>query len=209
MKTNQALAWRYATKQFDPEKKLNEEEIALALETLRMAPSSYGLQPWRFYLVEDEQTRAAIRTLAWDQAQVTDASHLIAIAGKTQVTEEDVHAFMRDMKETRGVGDADIAGYCDMILQTVRSLSTEQNGVWCSRQAYLALGFLLATLAHNGIDACPMEGFDAEKVSALLKATDDGYHVVTLVPIGHRAQADTYAALPKVRFSQEQIVKRV
>lgn len=209
MKTNQALAWRYATKQFDPEKKLSEEELALALETLRMAPSSYGLQPWRFYLIENPDTRTEIRALAWDQAQVTDASHLIAIATKVQVTEEDVHAFMQDVKDTRGVTDADITGYRDMILQTVRSLSSEQNGVWCSRQAYLALGFLLATLAHNEIDACPMEGFDAEKVSEVLGATSEGYRIVTLVPVGHRAQADTYATLPKVRFPMEQIVKRV
>lgn len=209
MDTQQALTWRYATKIFDPEMKLNDDELDIVLETLRMAPSSYGLQPWRFYLVEDVEMRKKIRSLAWDQAQVTDASHLVAIAARTHATDDDVRSFIDSVKEQRGVGDEDVAGYREMILQTVRSLSPEQSGAWCARQAYLAHGFLLATLAHNGIDACPMEGFDADKVSDLLVPAGDGYRVVTLVAVGHRAESDPYATLPKVRFPRERVIARI
>ena len=206
MHTHDALQWRYATKKFDPQRTLTEEHVSLALETLRMAPSSYGIQPWRFYLIEDSAMRKDIRAFAWGQSQVTDASHLIAIATRTEATEKDVMRYVEDIKRVRGVFDDDIAGYRDMMLGTVRSLTPEQGGAWHARQGYLALGFLLATLAHNEIDACPMEGFDANKLSDLLGATADGYRVLTLVPIGFRTEDDAYATLPKVRYSEEDVL---
>jgi nitroreductase len=209
MNTQEALTWRYATKKFDPQKILTEEQVSLILEALRMAPSSYGLQPWRFYLIENPELRKDVRALAWNQSQVTDASHLIAIATLTEATESDVLRYAEELKRARGVSDTDIAGYRDMMLGTVRSLTPEQGGAWHARQGYLALGFLLAVLAHNGIDACPMEGFEADKVSELLGSTADSYRVLALVPVGFRAEDDAFATLPKVRYPVEEAVRRV
>ncbi len=207
--TSEALLWRYATKKFDATRKLVSADIELLLESLRFAPSSYGLQPWKFYLVENADLRQRVQTLAWNQPQVTDASHLIALAHKTSMTEEDVHHYVDHIKVTRGVTDEDIAGYRDMMLNTVRTLSPERAAVWNSRQVYLALGFLLSAAAHNEIDACPMEGFDAPAVSELIGATAEGYAVVVLCPVGYRSEADEYARATKVRATPKEVLARI
>ncbi len=205
----EAYYWRYATKKFDATKKVSAEDLALVLETARLAPSSYGIQPWKFYLVENPSVREKIWESAWKQDQVKDASHLLAFAGRTSLTKEDVLTYVEEVKKIRGVSDEDVAGYRNMMLGVVEKLSPEESAVWGSKQVYLALGFVLATLARMQIDACPMEGFDAEKVSEVVGATKEGYRVPALVPFGYRAGDDMFASLAKVRFTEERVVARV
>ncbi len=207
--TPQALAFRYATKKFDQDKKLKPEVLETLLLALEYAPSSYGLQPWRFYLVENTEVRTRIKEAAYHQPQVTDASHLVALAYRTTMTPGDVAHFVERIKEVRGVSETDIAGYRDMMLGTVNSLTPDMAGVWNSRQVYLALGMLLTVAAHNEVDACPMEGFDVEKVSELVGATDEGFRVAVLVPLGYRSHDDTYAHAKKVRFPRDEVLKIV
>jgi nitroreductase len=38
------LNWRYATKKYDPSKKLSEEQVVTIKESLRLTPTAYGLQ---------------------------------------------------------------------------------------------------------------------------------------------------------------------
>lgn len=202
-----AILWRYATKHFDTEKKLTDETFAQVLEVLRMAPSSYGLQAWKFYVVKNPTMRARVRENAWGQAQATDASHLIAMAHRTDVTESDVHEYIVDIAQTRGVSEESLNGFSEMMLGTLRSLSAEHRMQWAARQVYLAAGFALAALAETGIDSCPMEGFDVEKVSELLGATAEGYSVALLLPVGYRSEKDETAEWKKVRYPVERVVK--
>jgi nitroreductase len=209
MNTQEIYNWRYATKAFDPAKKLSDVQVQQVLDALRLAPSSYGLQPWKFYLIETPEVREKVRAHAWNQTQVTDASHLIALAHRTEVTEHDVAEYVADMCATRGVSEESVGGFRDMMLGTVRSLTPEQTGQWAARQTYLALGFVLATCAMLNIDSCPMEGFDTEKVSEIVGATAEGYRVAALLPIGYRSETDETAGWQKVRYPQERVVKRV
>jgi nitroreductase len=153
--------------------------------------------------------RAEVRANAWNQAQVTDASHLIAIAYRTDMTPEDVDAYIADIIKTRGVTAESVEGFRAMMLGTIEKLSPQEKAQWNARQSYLALGFVLMALAEMQIDSCPMEGFDGEKVSDILGATAEGYTVATLLPIGHRSAEDETAQWPKVRYPEERVVKRV
>jgi nitroreductase len=201
-----ALQWRYATKKFDTAKHLTEAQLHTALEALRLSPSSYGLQPWTFIVTKDPAVREAIRQHAWDQAQVTDASHLIVLCGKNTLTEEDVDAYVADIAQSRGVPVGSIAGYREMMVASIKRQTPEGLRAWIDKQVYIALGVLLASCASERIDACPMEGFDATQVDALLKLSDRGIHSVVLCPVGFRAADDATAAHHKVRFAREKVV---
>lgn len=203
------LNWRYATKSFDATKKLSEEQVELLSETLRLSPSSFGLQPWKFYLITDPTIRESIKAAAWNQGQVTDASHLFAIASRTGLNEADVDAYFALTTEIQGVPAEKLAGYRDMIMGFVKSKTVEELNDWSARQSYLALGFLLSACAQNQIDSCPMEGFDAAAVTKLIGADADGYTVRALCPVGFRSSGDTSATRTKVRYPSEKILKQI
>jgi len=201
------LSWRYATKKFDPQQKLSTAETDILEETLRLAPNSYGLQAWRFYRVDDPMVRAAVREAGYGQPQITDASHIYAIASRTALDENDVNSYMESIKATRDIDDAAIDEFRKMLAGTLAGLTSERQAIWTAKQTYIALGFLLDAAAQHHIDACPMEGFDSVKVSEIIGATKDGYAVQVLCPVGHRAADDGYATLKKVRYEKEKVVK--
>lgn len=199
------LAWRYATKRFDPAKKISPETWAALEEALVLAPSSFGLQPWRFIVVDDPAIRAKLRPLSWDQSQIVDASHLVVFAARIGLGKDDVLAFARRITEVRGVPESAIAGYRDMMLGFVEN-SQARIDEWAARQVYIAMGVLLTAAAMLGVDACPMEGIDPSKYDEVLGLTPTGYRTLAVVTAGYRHAEDGYAALKKVRFSADQII---
>ena len=205
---SQALNWRYATKQFDVTKKLTSEQLQQLLETLRLAPSSFGLQPWKFIVVENPQVREEIKQVAWGQPQVTDASHLIVIAAKSTISSKDVDEFIALTAKTQGAPEEALDGYKQMILGSVNNLDAASMLQWNSKQAYIALGFVLLAAAMTEVDACPMEGFDKDAVTKLLKL-DPEYQAVVLCPVGFRSADDQTSTRPKVRYSAEAVIERV
>jgi nitroreductase len=92
MKNNiiQQLNWRYATKTFDKDKKISQENLDILLESLRLTPSSFGLQPWKFIVIKNPEIREKIKAVAYGQSQVADASDLIILCAKENITEADV-----------------------------------------------------------------------------------------------------------------------
>ncbi len=98
-----ALHWRYATKKFDPAKKLSAEQWDKLEQTLLLAPSSYGMQPYKFIVVTDPALREQLKAAAHGQSQITDCSHLVVFAARTDVTEQDVDHYMERISEVRGV----------------------------------------------------------------------------------------------------------
>src|SRR3989344_9479902 len=98
-----ALNWRYATKSFDQTKKVSENDLNELLEALRLAPSSFGLQPWKFIIIENKELRKKISEKAWHQPQVTEASHLIVLCSKTDVSEEYIKEFIKETAKTRNI----------------------------------------------------------------------------------------------------------
>jgi nitroreductase len=199
------LRWRYATKKFDPSRKIPEREFSGLLESLRLAPSSYGLQPWKFVIVRDKALRKILREHAWDQPQVTDASHFIVLCALKTMDENYVKTFTAQIAQARGVARESLTDYEQMMLGPLKALSPAALSVWMKRQVYLALGMLLAQCAHKKIDSCPMEGFDAKKFDEILGLEKLNLESIVLCPIGYRAKDDQYAGLKKVRFTKSEV----
>lgn len=204
-----ALAWRYATKQYDVSKKLTDAQLEMVLEAARMAPTSFGLQPFRMFVVTNPEIRAQLREAAWGQSAITDASHLIVFAAQKNLDASSVDAFINMVAQERGVTPADLKGYADMIKGSVASRGADQNTAWAARQAYIALGFLLEAAALAHIDATPMEGFTPERFDEVLGLSAQGYTSVVLAAVGFRSESDTYAAMKKVRFAKEEMIRTV
>ncbi len=202
-----SLQWRYATKGFDPIKKISESDWAALEQSLVLAPSSFGLQPWKFVVVQDLALRKEIRAAAWDQSQVEDASHLVVLCAKEQVVRADVEAFIARTAAVRGVTPESLLGYRDMILGFIASPPPGfELSQWAVRQVYIALGFFLSTAAYLGLDACPMEGFSPQRVTEILGLEKEGFQAVVMAAAGYRSSEDAYATAAKVRFSCEQVM---
>ncbi len=204
------LNWRYATKQFDTNKKLTAEQLDMLCESLRLSPSSSGLQPWKFYCITDEQTRKELLPISDEQKQVVDASALFVIVSRVGFDETDIDRYIARVAEVRGVSIESLSGFRQSrIDDIVVRKSVEERDGWCARQSYIALGFLLSCAAQNGIDACPMEGFDAQKVTEYLGADKEGYVVRAYCAVGYRLDTDPLASKPKVRFTLDQVVQKI
>lgn len=199
------LEWRYATKKFNPSKKISETQFKELLETLRLAPSSFGLQPWKFIVVKDDALRQRIKTVAWNQSQVVDASHLIVLCVPKKIDEAYVKNFVAQIAKVRNLPIESLKSYEDMMLGFIKSHSEEWLSNWMKRQLYIAFGFLMYACAQVRIDSCPMEGFDPSEVDKLLKLSERGLESVALCPIGYRADDDSYASLKKVRFEDKEL----
>ena len=204
-----ALQWRYATKRFDPTRRIPPEVWSALQQALILSPSSYGLQPYRFLVVEDPGIRRELLPHSWEQPQIVEASHLVVFASRTEMTEGDVDALVRRTSETRGVPPATLDGYRSaMVGDLVRGPRSKVAAEWAARQAYIALGTLLAAAPLLGVDACPMEGFSPGEYDRILGLEGSGYRSVVVAALGYRAGDDRYATLPKVRFDERTLVQR-
>lgn len=203
------LTWRCAMKKFDPSKKISAHEFSELLETLRLSPSSYGLQPWKFVVVQDPKLRQALRPFARNQAQITDASHLIVLCCLLTMDEPYVKNHIRRIAATRQVTLESLQEYETRILTMLKTHTPESLSGWMQRQVYLALGMLLSECAHRGIDACPMEAFEPRKFNDILRLEKYGVEATILCAVGYRSAEDTYSAFPKVRFKPEEVILTV
>lgn len=203
------LNWRYATKSFDPTKKISDENWKTLEESLVLAPSSFGLQPYKFIVVTDQATKEKLKPAAWGQSQITDSSHLVVLAYKKTLTDADVDNFVDRIIEVRGVARESLQDY-ETAMKDAAKKARDGGYIetWNSRQAYIALGFLLETAALLGIDATPMEGFEPEKFNEILGLSD--YSAVAVCALGYRdEEKDWLANLPKVRFPKEELILTV
>jgi len=204
----QALNWRYATKVFDPARKISEADLRTLEESLVLTPSSFGLQPYRFLVVTDPVLRAKLRDASWGQGQVADCSHLFVFLARKRLTEADVDHLIERTVQVRGVAAESLASYRAMMIGTLvtgpRAASVPE---WAARQAYIALGQFMASAALLGLDTCPMEGLDPAKYDEILGLANTPFRTVVACPVGYRAPVDKYAALPKVRFPVEELVQ--
>ena len=205
---NERLNWRYAVKKFDASKKISDADWEMLEQAMILAPSSFGLQPYKFILITDKELKEKIETAAYGQKQITDSSHLVVFAHKNELNDEDVDRLINRIVEVRGTPREMLAEYEGQMKNFAKGAREGgYDGVWCSRQTYLPLGFLLETAAAIGVDACPMEGFDTAQVDEILGLTD--YSSVVICTLGYRdEQNDWLAPLPKVRFPKETLIDR-
>jgi len=204
------LNWRYATKQYDPTRKISAADWATLEEALVLSPSSLGLQPWAFLVVDDPAVRARLMAASYGQPQVTDASHLVVFTTKINVGEADIDAHVRRTAEVRGIPVESLAGLRTMAVRSiVQGMNDTERRVWATNQAYIALGNLVTSAALLGIDATPMEGIEKSRYDDILGLKVRGLTTSVIATLGYRAEGDKYAIIPKVRFAREQVVQHV
>ncbi len=204
-----ALEWRYATKLFDT-KKLPAATWSALEKSLQLAPSSYGLQPWKFFIVENPEIRAKLRPVSWNQSQVTDASHLVVFTRRTEMTEKDVQDFFDLMVSERKVEADKIEPYRQMMLGgVVKGKDATAQKEWAARQVYIALGQFMAAAAMIGVDTCALEGIDAAAYDDILGLKGSGYETLVGCAVGYRSADDKYAGMKKVRFPMSRVFGKV
>lgn len=200
------LRWRYATKHFDPAKIIPPALWSALEEAVQLAPSSYGLSPWKFVIVKDPALRARLREAAWNQPQIVEASHLVVFCRKLEMTSADIDAYVARIAEVRSVAVESLADFRAMMLGSIQTPPPGFDaGAWMSRQVYIALGFFLSAAAMLGIDACPMEGFLPERFDEILGLRAQGYASVVLATAGYRGD-DWLARAPKVRWPRPHVI---
>jgi nitroreductase len=203
-----ALEWRYATKVFDPAKKIPADIWHALEQALVLTPTSYGMQPYQFLVVQDAAKRAALLPHSWNQKQVVDCSHFIVFTARTEMKSADVAKLIQRTSEVRGIPLEKLNFNRDMILSdVVKGPRGKTAHEWAARQCYIALGNLMTSAAVLGVDACPMEGINPLEYDHVLGLNGSGFKTVVACALGYRAAGDKYASLLKVRFETKDLVR--
>lgn len=204
------LKWRYAVKKFDNQRKISAADWQTIEESLILTPSSYGLQPWKFLVVQDPQIRKQLTPNSWNQTQVEDCSHFVVLAARKELDDAYLNFFFDEMARIRGVSRESFSGYQKMIesdlKQGPRSKMIQE---WATRQVYIALGNLMTCAAMLKIDTCPMEGINPPKYDEILKLNSTPYRTAVACAVGYRSKEDKYAEAKKVRFNREKLVQTI
>lgn len=201
------LTWRYATKIFNKDKKVSESILNSIIEAGRMAPTAYGLQPFRIVKVENVELREKIKAEAgFGQTQITDASDFFVLTRRTDLDDAFVDEYISRVAEVKGLKVEDLKGFSDMMKGDILARSDAEKATWAGRQAYIALGMILETAALLEVDVCPMEGFMPAKVDEILGLQNEHLASLALIAIGYRGEGDVYANAPKVRVVKEKMV---
>jgi nitroreductase len=201
------LNWRYATKSYDAAQKLDDEKLNHILEAIRLAPTSSGLQPFEVFVVKNPELRAKIREVAWGQAQVTDASHLLVFAAWDNITPERIDAAFDYTNEVRGFVNEGWEAYRKQLHGIIAARTEQANFDAAARQAYIGLGIALVAAAEQGVDSTPMEGFDPAAVDQILGLKERHLRSVVILPVGYRkAESDWLVNLKKVRRPRDKFV---
>jgi len=185
----QALQWRYATKKMDPAKAVPQEKVERILEAIRLTASSSGLQPYEVFVVTNPALREQIKQHAWNQAQVTDSSHLLVFAAWDNYTAERINHMFDLVNAERGIKNEGWEAYRQQLLNTYPQRDAETNYQHAARQAYIGVGTALIAAAAEHVDSTPMEGFDPAKVDEILGLRARGLRSVVMLPLGYRADA--------------------
>jgi nitroreductase len=191
--------WRYATKKFNSEKKISNSDLEMLKEAIQLSSSSYGLQPYKVLIIENEEIRKQLQPASWGQSQITDASHLFVFASETNVDAEYITRYADNMAKTRNIPFDSVKGYADFMIGNISTLTPEKQLIWAQKQAYLALGNLLNAAAELKIDVTPMEGFLPEQYNEILGLTEKGLHATLVATIGYRHDEDDTQHYAKVR----------
>lgn len=202
----QALHWRYATKAFDASRQIPDEDWHVLKESLRLAPSSYGFQPWKFLVIQDPHLRERLRPATRGQAQVTDCSRFVVLTTLKKLGPQDIERNLLRLAEVRSMPAEALDRFRQAAIgDLVEGPRAKTIGSWAQRQAYIAMGFLLLAASQLGVDSCPIEGMDALTYDNILGLESGPWATVACVALGYRSKDDKYQGLPKVRFKEADV----
>jgi nitroreductase len=204
-----ALRGRYATKIFDPSRKIPSHIWNTLEQALWLTPSSFGLQPWKFLVLQDESLRESLVEHSWNQAQPAQCSHFLVICVPDQIDETWIDRFLSRQAEIRGVEVESMSGFRKLLIASVvQGMDKEAQQQWAKDQAYIALGNFMTCAALLGVDTCPMEGFVPAEYDRVLNLKEKGLHAVVACAAGYRADSDKYSRALKVRFPLGEVFER-
>ncbi|NGZ76283.1 NAD(P)H-dependent oxidoreductase [Saccharibacillus alkalitolerans] len=212
----EAYRFRHATKSFDPARKIPDEEFEFILETARLSPSSIGLEPWKFVVVQNPELREKIRAVSWGaQGQLPTASHFVVILARRDVRYDSPH-LAQHMLNVKGYPQELVDRMTGEIYKSFQvtdfDLRDERSLFdWASKQTYIALGNMMTAAAQIGIDSCPIEGFHREKLDAVLEEAglleDGAYGVSVMAAFGYRNKDKELR--PQTRRTPEDVIRWV
>ena len=204
---------RYTTKAYDPSKKIPQQQFDRLIQILRLAPSSINIQPWHFFIIENDQAKQRIAKslvgkYAYNAPKILDSSHSILFCTKADITEnhltnllnqDDQSGRFKDQTAKQAQQDAR-TGY-------VNFYRNEKGDIqrWAENQTFIALGQTLLAAGIEGIDATPIGGFDEQIISEELGLAEKGLIPSVLLALGYRSEQDFNAKLPKSRLNQDDI----
>ncbi len=198
------LNWRYATKKFDTSKKLDQETLDTLKEAVRLTASSFGLQPYEVFVINNQELKNELRTVSFDQPQVSDCDYLFVFAINTNIDDEYLDQFINNIAKTREVTTSDLEGMRQAISGSILQFSQQEKLDWAKRQAYIGLGNLLSSAAQLKVDVSPMEGFENEKYNDILNLKSKHLASTVIAGVGYRSTDDDNANAKKVRKSNEE-----
>lgn len=200
-----ALKWRYATKRFDPSRKVSESDLKKLMEAVNLSASSFGLQAYRVWVIGDREVKEKLCKASYDQPQLTESSHTFVFAAKTRVEPAYVDDYMRRIAAIREQPLEKVQGFGEYIKSTLVDKPDEYVLNWNKRQAYMGLSTLLAAAAELRIDNCPMEGFEPEKYDKILGLKEHGLTATVIASVGYRSEEDATRNHKKVRLPLDEM----
>ncbi len=200
------LQWRYATKKFDPSKKISEEKLSILKQSFNFTATSYGLQPLKMIVISNPEVKKELVPLTMNQSQVADASHVLVLCKETDVDAAFIKAHFKREEKIRNTPRAILAPFETFLISDFSEKPKEKLDQWMAKQVYIAMGNLLTVCALEQIDSCPIEGFMPEKYDELLQLKEKGLQSVLVLAVGYRAEDDFFSTLKKVRRGVDQVV---
>lgn len=214
MNVIKALNWRYSTKDFDPNKKISEEDFAKVKEILRMSPSSTNLQPWHFVIANTDEGKKRMAKgtegfFHFNTLKVLNASHVVLFCSRITANEDYMqHLLDVEDKDGRYPNEEIKSGMHGgrNLFADIHKYDLKDLQHWMEKQVYLNIGNFLLGVATLGIDACPMEGLDMKALDEEFGLREKGFTAITAVSIGYRTENDfnTTDKTPKSRLSEQE-----
>jgi len=204
--TLEQLQWRYATKKFDSTRKLSAEKLSVLKESFNLTATSYGLQPLKMVVIQNEALQKSLVPHTMYQLQVQDASHVLVLCVEARLTSEYIKGYFKKVEAIRQTPRAILQPFELFLLEEFSSKDPKHIETWMEKQAYLAMGNLLTVCALEEIDSCPIEGFVPNQYDALLGLEEKGLRSILVLPVGYRAKDDIQSNFKKVRRGTESII---
>ena len=197
--------WRYATKKFNPNKKIPNTDLELIKESIRLAPTSYGLQLFKVIIIENQVQKDELRKFSYNQSQISDASHLFIFCNSTKVFEKDIDVYIQNKSISQEMPVEENKGYGDFLKKTLLNKDSEKTSVWTKNQTYIALTHLMTACASLKIDSCPIEGFNTALYNEFLDINKKSLSAGVVAAVGYRSESDNSQYYKKVRKSTKDI----
>ncbi len=201
-----ALEWRYAVKKFDNKASLTEQQILEVKKVFNLSASSYGLQPYKMIVVQNPELKEKLVPASFGQQQISQSAAILVFAVRTDFGMDYIDQFFKDMSTKRQIPLENLEGYKNFMKGSFANKSEDEISSWATKQVYLTMGHMLASLAALQIDACPMEGLDPQAYDKILDLDAKQLKTIIAMPIGVRAPDDASATALKVRKDLSDII---